>query len=182
MPPSVAALIVRCRLPGSPRSSCDASGGRCAHDSYMPLVALAPIVPRIAASAVIALRLERPNVTLTFDDGPHPEGTPAVLAALDEAPVKAIFFLAGEQAERYPELVGEIARRGHEIGVHCHRHRVQARLRAGEVRADVERALRAIGGRPRSPRPPLGVYSRAGLEIARELGLEPLLWSRWGKD
>jgi peptidoglycan/xylan/chitin deacetylase (PgdA/CDA1 family) len=148
----------------------------------MPLIGLAPVVPRIAVSAGIPLRLDRPDVTLTFDDGPHPDGTPAVLDALDEAHVHAIFFLAGEQVERYPEHADAIAARGHEIGVHCHRHRVQARLSAGAIREDLERALAAIGGSPRFHRPPLGIYSRAGLRITRELGLEPLLWSRWGKD
>src|SRR5438874_308051 len=46
-----------------------------------PLLALAPLVPRIAASAGIARRLDRPRPTLTFDDGPHPEGTPQRIAA-----------------------------------------------------------------------------------------------------
>jgi peptidoglycan/xylan/chitin deacetylase (PgdA/CDA1 family) len=66
----------------------------------MPLAPLAPIVPRIAASNGIPLRLDRPGATLTFDDGPHPEGTPAILDALDEGGVRAIFFLVGEQVER----------------------------------------------------------------------------------
>lgn len=139
-------------------------------------------MPRIAATAGIPLRLPRPHATLTFDDGPHPEGTPAVLELLDAAGQRAIFFLVGEQVERYPELAAEIAARGHEIGVHSHRHRVQARLSAGAVRADLDAALAAIGGSPRYHRPPLGIYSSAGLRAARDAGLEPLLWSRWGKD
>jgi peptidoglycan-N-acetylglucosamine deacetylase len=147
-----------------------------------PLLALAPVVPRIAASARIPLRLDRPGVTLTFDDGPHPRGTPAVLDALDEARAKAIFFLVGEQVERYPEIAAEIERRGHEIAIHGYRHRVQLRLSAAAVEADLEQALAAIGGSPRYHRPPLGIYSDAGLEAARKAGLQPLLWSRWGKD
>jgi peptidoglycan/xylan/chitin deacetylase (PgdA/CDA1 family) len=148
----------------------------------MPLPPLASIVPRIAASNGIPLRLERPQVTITFDDGPHPEGTPAVLDALDEARTRAIFFLVGEQVERYPELSAEVAARGHEVAVHGYRHRVQLAQSAEAIRADIERALETIGGSPRFHRPPLGIYTHAGLRIARELGLEPLLWSRWGKD
>jgi peptidoglycan-N-acetylglucosamine deacetylase len=147
-----------------------------------PVLALAPVVPAIAASAGIPLRLDRPGVTLTFDDGPHPQGTPAVLDALDEAGARAIFFLVGEQVDRFPELAGEIAARGHDVGVHGYRHRVQARLSAQAVRDDLERALETIGGSPRFHRPPLGIYSRAGLDTARDRGLQPLLWSRWGKD
>src|SRR5690242_10482392 len=114
-----------------------------------PQLALAPVVPRIAAAADIRLRLPRPQPTLTFDDGPHPHGTPAVLELLDAAGQRAIFFLVGEQVERYPELAAEIAARGHEIGIHCHRHRVQARLSARAVRTDLDTALAAIGGSPR---------------------------------
>jgi peptidoglycan-N-acetylglucosamine deacetylase len=147
-----------------------------------PLLALAPIVPRIAASAGISLRLDRPYPTLTFDDGPHPEGTPAVLDALDAAGAKAIFFLVGEQVERYPEIAAEIPRRGHETAVHGYRHRVQLRLSAAAVRDDIQCAIDVIGDNARYHRPPLGIYSNAGLRAARELGLQPLLWSRWGKD
>jgi peptidoglycan/xylan/chitin deacetylase (PgdA/CDA1 family) len=148
----------------------------------MALPPLAPVVPRIAASNGIPLRLDRPQVTLTFDDGPHPQGTPAVLDALDNRGAKAIFFLVGEQVERYPQLAAEVAARGHEVGIHGYRHRVQLTQSAAAVREDLERALDVIAGPPRLHRPPLGIYSGAGLRIARELGLEPLLWSRWGKD
>ena len=138
------------------------------------LLALAPIVPRIAASAGIARRTEAPGIALTFDDGPHPEGTPTILDILDAGGAKATFFLVGEQVERHPAVAAEVAARGHQIAVHCHRHRVQLRLR--------EAVLRATGARPALHRPPLGIYSAAGLRITREAGLQPLLWSRWGKD
>ncbi|MEA2484021.1 MAG: peptidoglycan-N-acetylglucosamine deacetylase [Thermoleophilaceae bacterium] len=147
----------------------------------LPL-ALAPVVPRVAASAGIACRLERPQPTLTFDDGPHPEGTPAILDALDAAGAKAIFFVVGEQVERYPDTAAEIAARGHELAVHGYRHKIQARLSVAAVEADLSRALEVIPGTPRYHRPPLGIYSRAGLQAARDAGLEPLLWNRWGKD
>jgi peptidoglycan/xylan/chitin deacetylase (PgdA/CDA1 family) len=146
-----------------------------------PLLALAPVVPRVAASAGIPLRLDRPHATLTFDDGPHPEGTPAVLDALDAAGAKAIFFLVGEQVERYPDLALEIATRGHEIGIHGYRHRVQLNPFADAVEDDLRRALEVTGA-TRYHRPPLGIYSEAGLRAARNHGMQPLLWSRWGKD
>jgi peptidoglycan-N-acetylglucosamine deacetylase len=150
------------------------------------LLALAPVVPRIAASAGIARRIDARGVALTFDDGPHPEGTPAILDALQAGGAAATFFLVGEQVERYPELASEIVRRGHAIAVHCHRHRVQLRLRETALRADLEQALAVIreatGTDPVLHRPPLGIYSRAGLQLARSSGLTPLLWSRWGKD
>ncbi|MFL5894309.1 MAG: polysaccharide deacetylase family protein [Thermoleophilaceae bacterium] len=150
------------------------------------LLALAPVWPRIAASAGIPLRLETAGVALTFDDGPDPEGTPAILDVLDRAGVKATFFLVGEQVERHPAVAAEVAVRGHLVALHCHRHRVQLRLGTAAIRDDLERAGTAIreatGAEPRLHRPPLGIYSAGGLRVAREAGLEPLLWSRWGMD
>ena len=125
-------------------------------------------------------------MALTFDDGPHPEGTPDVLAILDEAGIKATFFLVGEQVERRPALAAEVASRGHLIALHGHRHRPQPALSARAVDDDLTRGAAAIetatGIAPRWHRPPYGLYSPAGLAAAREQGLKPLLWSRWGKD
>jgi peptidoglycan/xylan/chitin deacetylase (PgdA/CDA1 family) len=150
------------------------------------LIALAPVVPRIAASAGIPLRMNGGGVALTFDDGPHPQGTPAILDLLDAGAAKATFFMAGEQVERHPGVAAEVAARGHAVALHCHRHRVQPRLSAAAVRDDLERGRAAIqdatGRSPELHRPPLGMYSAAGLRIAREASLQPLLWSRWGKD
>lgn len=60
------------------------------------------------------------TVALTFDDGPHPETTPALLAALDDAP--ATFFLQGSRAADHPDLVRAIAAAGHTIGNHSWTH------------------------------------------------------------
>ena len=126
------------------------------------------------------------GVALTFDDGPHPEGTPAVLELLAEAGAPATFFLVGEQVERYPALAAEIAAAGHEIALHCHRHRHLLRLPPRAVRDDLERAHAAIveatGREPRLYRPPYGVLNSAALAVARRRGWEPVLWRRDGKD
>jgi peptidoglycan/xylan/chitin deacetylase (PgdA/CDA1 family) len=149
--------------------------------------ALAPVVPAAAASLALPLRVpDARGVVLTFDDGPHPDGTPAVLDELARAGARAMFFLVGEQVERRPAVAASIVAAGHAVAVHGYRHRVQLRLPASEVTADVRRAAAVIadatGVEPRRHRPPLGIYSAAGLRAARELGLSPLLWSRWGKD
>lgn len=123
---------------------------------------------------------------LTFDDGPHSQGTPAVLEILAAADVRATFFLVGEQVRRNPALAGEIAAAGHEIGLHCDRHRNLLRLAPWQVRADIARAqdtieaasARAIG----LYRPPYGVLNAAALALARGHGWRTLLWSHWGRD
>ncbi|GAB3908043.1 hypothetical protein GCM10029964_107180 [Kibdelosporangium lantanae] len=69
-----------------------------------------------------AVRARDRTVALTFDDGPDPEWTPKVLAVLDEYHVHATFFVTGANAARYPDLVREILRRGHEVGNHTTTH------------------------------------------------------------
>jgi peptidoglycan/xylan/chitin deacetylase (PgdA/CDA1 family) len=149
--------------------------------------ALAPVLPRAAAALGLPRMLSAGDgVALTFDDGPHPEGTPAVLEILAGAGATASFFLVGEQVARRPDLVARIAAAGHLVGLHGYRHRLQLRMRPAEVREDITRGLAAIadatGAAPGWHRPPYGIYSPAGLAAVREAALAPLLWSRWGKD
>jgi peptidoglycan/xylan/chitin deacetylase (PgdA/CDA1 family) len=151
------------------------------------LPALAPVIPSLAQALGVARRREgAAGIALTFDDGPHPEGTPAVLELLAAAGAKATFFLVGEQVRAFPELAERIAAEGHEVAVHGDRHRVMLRMAPAMIAADLDRAQATIGEltgqRPRFHRPPLGIYSYPGLRIARQQGLEPLLWSRWGRD
>jgi peptidoglycan-N-acetylglucosamine deacetylase len=126
------------------------------------------------------------GVALTFDDGPHPDGTPLMLEALRAGEVRATFFVCGEQVERYPSLTAEVVAAGHSIALHGHRHRVQLRLTPGQLADDLDRGLAAVedatGRRPSHYRPPLGIFSFPGLRLVRERGLRPLLWSRWGHD
>ena len=147
----------------------------------------APLLPAVAPSLGIPCRLSRRSgIAVTFDDGPHPEGTPAVLEALAEAGATATFFLVGEQVVRWPQIAARIADEGHEIALHGYIHRLLLRRTRSELARDLERALGVIGdatGRaPTCYRPPYGVFSPAALSLVRELGLAPLLWSRWGRD
>jgi len=123
---------------------------------------------------------------LTFDDGPHAQGTPAVLELLAGQGVRATFFLVGEQVRRNPSLPQEILDAGHEIGLHCDRHRNLLRLGPRQVREDLARAEETIASSTgRSPllyRPPYGVLNAAALRIARSRGWRTLLWSHWGRD
>lgn len=123
---------------------------------------------------------------LTFDDGPHPEGTPAVLALLAARGVLATFFLVGEQVARDPGLAREIAAAGHRVGVHCSRHRNLLRLTPRQVAADIAGARALLEDTLQLPvhlhRPPYGVLSAAGLIAARRSGLRTVLWTHWGRD
>ncbi|MHB8470736.1 MAG: polysaccharide deacetylase family protein [Gaiellaceae bacterium] len=149
--------------------------------------AAAPVVPAVAGLFRLPRRLAAGRgIALTFDDGPHAEGTPAVLAELERAGARATFFLVGEQVQRLPSLAREIADAGHEIAIHGHRHTLLLRRSPRALRDDFARALDAIatatGREPRVYRPPYGVFSAPALRIVRTLAWTPLLWSRWGRD
>lgn len=126
------------------------------------------------------------GVALTFDDGPDPRGTPAVLAALDDLGWTATFFLLGSQVHRYPDVARAVVEAGHEIGVHGHLHRNHLARRPGSVRRDLERAMTVITGttgvRPRWFRPPYGVLSAGSVRAAAALDVTPVLWGAWGRD
>ena len=149
--------------------------------------ALAPVVPGAARALGVPRTLPgAEGVAITFDDGPHPQGTPAILEVLARAGARAMFFMIGEQVRRRPELAVEVTARGHAVALHGDRHRLQLRLRPAELREDLRRGAAALedatGNAPVWHRPPYGIYSAAGLAEARSQDLRPLLWSRWGKD
>jgi peptidoglycan-N-acetylglucosamine deacetylase len=148
--------------------------------------AAAPVAPAVAAAFRVPRRLRGAGIAITFDDGPHLQGTPAVLEMLARANARATFFLVGEQVERAPSLAAEIAAAGHEVGVHGYRHTLLIRRTPRALRDDFARAYNVIaeatGTEPTLYRPPYGVFSGPALLIVRRLGWRPLLWSRWGKD
>jgi peptidoglycan/xylan/chitin deacetylase (PgdA/CDA1 family) len=123
---------------------------------------------------------------LTFDDGPHAQGTPAVLEVLAERGVRATFFLVGEQVMRNPTVAREIVAEGHEIGLHCHRHRNLLRLTPWQVREDLARAEASIedatGVSAALYRPPYGILNATAVRLARRAGWRTLLWTHWGRD
>jgi peptidoglycan-N-acetylglucosamine deacetylase len=148
--------------------------------------ALAPIAPAVAAALRVSRRIDSDRVALTFDDGPHPEGTLAVLEILAAAGATATFFMVGERVVEAPDVAAEVARRGHRIAVHGYRHRNLLRIPPRALDADLDRAAEAIGehtgAAPTLHRPPYGIYSWPALRAVRARGWEPLLWSRWGHD
>lgn len=126
------------------------------------------------------------GVALTFDDGPDPKGTPAVLEFLDARGWRATFFLLGSQVRRHPQVARSIAAAGHEIAVHGYEHRNHLARSASWVRRDLraarEEIAAATGMQPRWVRPPYGVLSAGTLAAAKELQLTPVLWTAWGRD
>lgn len=173
-------------------------------------VALGPVPMWIAAAALAAylalifcgvfiLRLgmfvdvvtrgpeEARGVALTFDDGPSPEHTPKILDLLDEAGVKATFFLIGRKVEAHPEIARAIVDRGHAVGVHGYAHsRLFSLLSPEAVRLDIARAVDAIaaatGETPTLFRPPIGHTSPRVAKALEAFDLTVVGWSVRGLD
>lgn len=118
---------------------------------------------------------DRSALFLTFDDGPHPDHTPALLDILRQHNVRATFFLVGENAARHPEVVRRIVAEGHTVGLHTNTHKTLDRLTHPEF--DREIALnqdaihRAIQHRPLLLRPPEGRITLPSLFWAMSRGL-----------
>ena len=127
-------------------------------------------------------------VSLTFDDGPNPDATPAILDALGAAGVKATFFFLGRHVERWPEIVHRAAAEGHQIGNHGYFHRKLHFRGIGYVRDDLGRGKRAIeaasGVTPGHFRAPHGFRSPWVTVIARSMGERTVGWSLgvWDTD
>ena len=128
------------------------------------------------------------RVALSFDDGPDPEVTPAVLDALAEHGARATFFAIGRLLEAHPRLARRIAAEGHELGNHSWRHsRWQnffgAAAQAREI-AHGARAIAAVTGRSARPlyRPPIGLKSPPFARAAYQSRLTLIGWSLRSRD
>ncbi|MGZ6792336.1 MAG: polysaccharide deacetylase family protein, partial [Mycobacteriales bacterium] len=147
-------------------------------------VAAAPARRATRDLVVSRVRTSRPEVALTFDDGPDPEWTLRIADALDGAP--ATFFVLGEQTRRHPEVVAELVRRGHEVACHGDRHRRLTRLSPRETVADLRAAhaavLSAAGTAPAFFRPPHGLLNLAACWESARLAMRPALWSTSSGD
>jgi len=155
------------------------------------LLALFGLWPRSTVLGPTLMRLppgEREGrVALTFDDGPDPEVTPALLDLLDSYGAKASFFLIGDRARAHPTVVREIARRGHAVENHTMRHLpwfacLGPRALRREV-AEAQAVLAPLAGRPpRFVRAPAGLRSPLVDPVVSGLGLQHASWARRGYD
>lgn len=130
---------------------------------------------------------KRPGeLALTFDDGPNPAWTPKLLDLLAEHNVRATFFMLGRHVQAEPELARRIAAEGHVVGNHSWSHPNLSRNAAARVREELactQEMLEQIMGAPvRFFRPPYGARRPVVFRIAREMGLEPVLWNAMTTD
>ena len=120
------------------------------------------------------------RVALTFDDGPHPVYTDRILKILDDYGVRATFFVIGQNAGLYPEVLDRIAAAGHEIGCHTYTHPHLAGLSEAALTAEIEKTLRVLdshGIKASRFRPPEGYCGKTVISAAGKTGLDVILWS-----
>lgn len=142
------------------------------------------------AAAVLAVKrilpiysVERDDkvISVTFDASWGGDKTMAILDLLDEYDVKATFFLVGIWVDKYPELVKEIAARGHEIGNHSDSHPYMTKISESKMRQELkgmsDKVEALTGQRPTLFRPPYGDYNNTVVSVSRDEGYEVVQWS-----
>lgn len=133
-----------------------------------------------------AVRTAAADVVLTYDDGPEPGGTDAILAALDQAGVSATFFVLLTRARLYPSLLGEVVAAGHDVAMHGVDHRPLTRMSPAAVRRELaggRAELEDLVGRDVAwMRPPYGRQTPATWAAIRSVGLLPVLWNATTAD
>lgn len=142
------------------------------------------------ATEVVAVKRELPvycvdrddgAISISFDASWGSQHTLKLLDILDEYDVKATFFLVGLWVDKYPDLVKEIAARGHEIGNHSSTHPHMPKLSEAQMRQELDVTSSKIealtGTRPVLFRPPYGDYSNAVVTVSRTAGYECVQWN-----
>ncbi|GAB3748899.1 hypothetical protein GCM10027599_04050 [Yimella radicis] len=147
-----------------------------------PSYRLSPPSPRTGEfRADVVWRSSNPGIALTFDDGPDPRYTPAILDNLAENSCRATFFVLLDHVNKHPELTRRIAREGHELAVHGADHRDMAQLTPDELAGSMQRTKQAIteltGYTPVLMRPPYGRFDAPVLHAATMQRLRMVLWS-----
>lgn len=125
-------------------------------------------------------------IALTFDDGPSPVWTPQILRELNDAGVKATFFMIGQHVEQYPEIAKAVADAGHEIGNHSYDHHVLLYYNLPDLEKEIKNTeqviYKATGVTTRYFRPPKAWITETEKHKIRDMGYEIVLWSLNSKD
>lgn len=136
--------------------------------------------------SIAAAHTDDPVLALTFDDGPDPRWTPAVLRVLREHQVTATFFMLSGKAEALPALARQVAAEGHDIGLHGPDHTRLTSLSAAASRramAAGKQRLEDVVGQPVTLfRPPYGAQGVNEVLAARRLGMRVVIWNAWAED
>ena len=117
-----------------------------------------------------------PLIALTFDDGPDPRFTPALLELLERHDARGTFFMLGSSAAQHPDLVRQVAEAGHTIGNHTWDHPAVSRISWKQTRSQVRKCQEALEPHAlRLFRPPYLALSKVAVLTCRVLGYEVIM-------
>jgi peptidoglycan-N-acetylglucosamine deacetylase len=127
-------------------------------------------------------KVDGPYIAMTFDDGPHSENTPRLLDLLKQRKIKVTFFIRGQFAALYPDIMKRMAAEGHEIGNHAWSHPYLQTMDEDGVAEELEKTHEIIvqltGVTPKIMRPPYGFFTRNQIFWAsHKVGYKCILWS-----
>jgi peptidoglycan/xylan/chitin deacetylase (PgdA/CDA1 family) len=129
---------------------------------------------------------DKKQVVLTFDDGPSPVWTPQILDALKKENIKAVFFMVGYHAQKYPDIARRVVREGHTIGNHGFAHSVMFYYTPAEIEEEIKYAEHVIkeitGETTKYFRPPKAWLRNKMKALIKSMGYETVLWSLNSKD
>ena len=157
--------------------------------AFIPLVfflcccCVAPFLPRWGFFLPVISRgnAKSKGVALTFDDGPTPETTPLILKLLARHKYRATFFVVGEKAAKYPDLICDILDDGHNIANHSWKHDKLLMLRRRKaLRHDIQKTqqqLATFGIRPLLFRPPVGITNPLLKTVLEQEGMKTVTFS-----
>lgn len=142
------------------------------------------IVIRMFGIGILKKVPKQQGVLLTFDDGPHPVHTPLLLDLLKENDVKAIFFVVGELAKEYPEIIRRMHMEGHSVGIHHYRHVSSMFMTPRQLKRQLSMTEEVITSITKQAvdfyRPPWGHFNLASLFLTKKY--QTIMWSHIYKD
>lgn len=139
-----------------------------------------PPGPMLGLHVVTSIPPEKNQVSLTFDDGPHPLTTPLLLGALKRADAKATFFVVGHGMKLYPQLARRILEDGHTLANHSQHHINLTKVAARDYRVEIDEgftAIKAAGAQTRLFRPPGGGLDRSAMEYLYRNNITLAWWT-----
>lgn len=138
-----------------------------------------PVMSRLVP--VYRVARDDKTIALTIDAAWSADKTPFILDTLDKYGIKATFFLCGVWVKAYPDMVKEIAARGHEIGNHSMTHPHMNRISAEEIRTELssldDEIEKLTGNRTKLFRAPFGEYNDTVVSTVRDMGYEVVQWN-----
>ena len=149
---------------------------------FVSIISVGVIVLRFNFFVNATCHTNEASILITFDDGPHPVNTLRILEILKENDVKAVFFVVGEKAMKYPEIIEQIIDEGHLIGNHTYTHPPLFALFSGKrVKSEIVQCEKALKDRfgitPSFFRPPIGYTNPIIGRVVRELNVQVMGWS-----